>query len=148
MLGGALVLSIRSPHAESILAGKKTVELRRVKPRLSDGDWVLVYVPTPRKELIGAFEVEGVLEGAPALLWEAVNAGAAVPRETFDEYYAGAVVAYGILIRRAVRFAQTLPLSSLRTRLPGFRAPQSYRYLDRSEVREIGALDLLPRHGV
>ena len=40
-----------------IFAGSKTVELRRVCPKISSGDLALVYVSSPVKELRGAFEI-------------------------------------------------------------------------------------------
>src|SRR5438552_3893096 len=39
----ALLLSIRPKHAEKIFDGIKTVELRRIRPRLQRGDLVLVF---------------------------------------------------------------------------------------------------------
>ena len=69
MLGRALLISVRLEHAEGILSGGKTVELRRTRPRVSRGDWVFIYVPTPRKELVGAFEVADVIAKGPSDLW-------------------------------------------------------------------------------
>ena len=62
MLRKILLLSIHPEHAKNIFDGIKTVELRRTRPRLSKCDQVLVYVSSPTKALVGAFEVKKVIE--------------------------------------------------------------------------------------
>jgi predicted transcriptional regulator len=134
-----LLLSLRPEHAEAIFAGTKTVEFRRVRPRVSEGDWVLVYVTSPRKALVGAFEVAEVVTDHPASLWRRFAQCGGITQERFDEYYAGATVAYGILVRRVMRLPEALPLQLLRRRLPGFHPPQIYRYLKEAEIALVGA---------
>ena len=56
-----LLISIKPKYAEQIFNGEKTVELRRVKTRLTTGDLVLVYVTSPKQALIGYFKVEKVI---------------------------------------------------------------------------------------
>jgi len=129
-----LLLSIHPEHADKIFAGEKTVEFRRRPPRVVEGEWVLVYVSSPRKALVGAFQVQGLLEDAPGRLWQRTESRAEISRERFDTYYAGASVAYGILIAKAITFAPALPLSKIRERLPGFHPPQSYRYMTDDEI--------------
>jgi len=53
----AFLISIRPRFAEMIFSGSKTVELRRVCPKVSVGDLALVYVSSPAMELRGSFEV-------------------------------------------------------------------------------------------
>jgi len=125
----ALLLSIRPDHADRIFAGTKTAELRRVRPRLAKGDWVLVYATSPRKELVGRFQVQAVVSRSPSALWREVGALAGVDRDAFADYFSGAKKGYAILIARAVKLHQTFPLETLRERVPGFHPPQGYMYL-------------------
>jgi len=61
MINHAFLISIRPRFAEMIFAGSKTVELRRVCPKVSAGDLALVYVSSPAMELRGSFEVGKIL---------------------------------------------------------------------------------------
>ena len=135
MINEALLLSVRPCYAKKILAGEKTAELRRTRPRVGLGDWVLVYASSPCKALVGAFEVRGVLSASPAKLWRLVGQQAAIRKKDFDEYYVGAAAAYAILIKSTISFLPHIPLEDLRRRLPQFTPPQAYRYLDAEESR-------------
>lgn len=134
----ALLLSIHPEHAQSIFIGTKTVELRRVRPQISKGSQVLIYVSSPIKALAGGFEVEEVIEDKPEKLWDRVRRYAAITREQFDGYYTDAVTGYGIMIANVWVLDRAVPLEHLRKKLPGFQAPQGYRYLKDTDIRSIG----------
>lgn len=137
-LRDVLLLSIRPEHAQNIFAGTKTVELRRIRPRVSNGSQVLIYVSSPVKALAGGFQIAEVIEGKPERLWDKVKKYAAVTREQFDSYFTGAAMGYGMMIANVWALDQTVPLEHLRKRLPGFQPPQSYRYLKDTEIRMVG----------
>ena len=130
-----LLLSIHPEHAQNIFDGIKKVELRRVRPRLSKGDQVLVYVSSPTKALVGTFEVEYLIEDKPYKLWNKVKEYAAIPNKVFNEYYTNAETGYGIVINRVYKLKETVSLEKLRRRLPNFHPPQGYRYLNDSEIQ-------------
>ncbi len=132
-----LLLSIRPEHATKIFDGSKKVELRRVRPKVSAGDSVLVYVSTPVRALVGAFEVERVMEARPHELWDQVKENAGVTREQFDSYYSGAANAYGIVVGQVRQLPEPVMLYRLRQIVSGFRPPQSYRYLSQTEAAAI-----------
>ena len=91
-----LLISIKPEYAEKIFSGHKTVELRRVRTRLKIGDIVLVYVSSPKKALIGSFEVENIIQEKIESKndienrWEEVQERACIAYEKFKEYYQGA----------------------------------------------------------
>jgi len=99
-----------------------------------------VYVPSPRKALAGVFEVAGVIGGTPEWLWHRVGKRAAVTKKQFDDYYTGTFSGYAISIAKASAFAHKLTLDELRKKLPGFHPPQSYLYLNETQVQRIGAV--------
>ena len=134
----ALLISIRPRHAEKIFAGVKTVELRRTRPRLLQGDLVLIYVTSPIKALAGACEVVEVIEGTPEALWRIVQDRAGVSAEEFCDYYAGATTGFGIHLKNARRLPEPLQLEQLKTEWPSFHPPQSYRYLSSAQVDFVG----------
>lgn len=140
MSAHSLLLSIRPKYAEQIFNGVKTVELRRIKPKLSCGDTVLVYVSSPTKALIGAFEVDRVIESSPQSLWNKVSDIAGVTEKEFTEYYDGTEKAYGIFIKKSWQLDTPLDLSNLKMKWKNFHPPQSYRYISVSEAEVIGVL--------
>ena len=122
----ALFLSIKPPYADAIFGGTKTIELRRVKPRVSAGDLVMVYVSSPRCRLEGAFEVAEVVEASPAELWRLFSKDAGISRADYDAYFQGRNKGYGIRIRKVWRLS---PVSLKMLRASKLRPPQSYHYI-------------------
>lgn len=132
-----LLISVHPQYADLILSGVKTVELRRTRPRITAGGQVLVYASAPRMALVGGFEVDGLIEASPAMLWKQVKTTAGVTKAVFDNYFAGADHAYGILVKRVWSIWPSVPLARLRRSMPGFHPPQSYRYIGPAEVRSL-----------
>jgi predicted transcriptional regulator len=137
----ALLLSIRPKHAEKIFSGVKTVELRRTRPRLKNGDLVLVYVSSPTKALMGAFEVASVTAGSPNQIWKRFNGKSGLTKSEFDDYYEGAKQAFAVLLKQLWKFKKPVNLTQLRRKRIGFRPPQGYHYLTAAEANRIGAPD-------
>ena len=133
----ALLLSIKPRFADAIFAGTKTIELRRVRPRVKPGDLVLVYVSAPRSQLEGAFLVESVLEGDPRDLWPVVGSLTDLTLDEYENYFSGAKTAFGIQIRDAWILPTPVDMSALRNEdiLP----PQSYRYLNSEQANRLGS---------
>lgn len=142
MTSHILLLSIKPEYANKIFAGKKKVELRRVRTRLESGDLVLIYVSSPKKALVASFEVDRIItvENLPKELnnlWKQVKEEAGVNRKQFDNYYEGASVGVGIFLKNLQPFPKPLELESLRKELPNIKPPQSYRYLTPLEVKGV-----------
>lgn len=135
MAGKTLLLSVRPKHARRILEGTKTIELRRICPRVGRGDLVLVYATSPVRAVVGSFRIDSVICESPEDLWARTGSDAGVTQEQFAEYFDGASLAVGIVISDPHPFSLPITLPYLRTFWPGFHPPRSYRYLGHS-VRE------------
>ncbi len=129
-----LLISVRPHYAEKLLSGEKTLELRRVRPALDKGDWVVIYASSPRKEIIGAFQVKETVVAKPVNLWESHGGRSAVPRDEFFAYFEGRNIGYGIAVDRVFRFAAPTSLEQIRRLSPTFHPPQGYAYLSSSTV--------------
>jgi predicted transcriptional regulator len=129
----ALLISIRPRFAEMIFAGSKTVELRRVCPKITSGDLALVYVSSPTKELQGAFEIGKVISATPSALWKKIGKKSGITRAEFFAYFHGKTEAHALVIERAWKLPAPICLTSLRQSKGGFRPPQSFHYLKRNE---------------
>lgn len=129
MIKHALLISIRPRFAEMIFTGSKTVELRRVCPKVSSGDLALVYVSSPTKELQGGFEVKEVISASPLALWRKVGKKSGITQKEFFDYFDGKTEAHALVIKHAWKLPVPIRLASLRQRRGGFRPPQSFHYL-------------------
>jgi predicted transcriptional regulator len=139
----ALLLSIRPSFAAAIFARTKTVELRRVKPRLQVGDLVVIYASGTTRGIVGAFEVAGLTEATPKYIWRKHNGGSGLAKEEFDRYFAGAHRGYAIRIGKLWKHPIPILLGTLRKRRTGFRPPQGYHYWQRDDLLRVGG-DGLP----
>jgi len=134
MSGTAFLISIRPQFAELIFSGHKTVELRRVPPKVESGDLALVYVSSPTMEVQGCFEVDRIESAPPEDLWKRCGAKSGISRECFFDYFSGKKTAHAIFIRRAWKLKAGVRLARLRREKGGFRPPQNFRYIGRSVV--------------
>jgi predicted transcriptional regulator len=132
-----LLVSVKPHYAELLLSGVKTVELRRIKPNVSPGCDVLLYASSPTMQMVGTARVEGVDVGAPEEIWRRHSDATGIDRETFDTYFTGADTAVAITLSYARRLKDSVPLNELRQRIKGFRPPQSFRYLARTEAAAV-----------
>ena len=127
-------MSIKPQYADLIFSGKKTIELRRVCPKLKAGDLVMVYASGPKMALVGGFEVGGIVSGTPSSVYKDHGAAARISKKEFDKYFSGTSTAFGIVIKKVWLLIEADELKSLRIKFKGFNPPQSYRYL-RAEER-------------
>lgn len=139
----ALLISIRPRFAEMIFDGSKTVELRRICPRISAGDLALVYVSSPTKELQGAFEVGQVISTSPRALWRKVGKQSGISRREFLYYFQGKADAHALVIKRVWKLPLPIRLTALRRRKGGFRPPQNFHYLNGNRSSPLPSLGVL-----
>ncbi|WP_172683177.1 ASCH domain-containing protein [Verrucomicrobium spinosum] len=113
-------MSIKPKYADLIFSGAKTVELRRVCPKLKPGDLVLVYASGPRMALIGKFEVKGILSGKKSAFYDEFGASSGISRAEFNSYFSGVATAHGIQIGRTWKLKPETSLNVLRRRFEAF----------------------------
>lgn len=124
-----ILISIHPRHADAILSGKKTVELRKRVPKLLDGDRVYLYVTVPRQELAGWFTVSKVLAGSPSWLWTRVSKACCIERFDYEGYFRNAETGHGIIVKKVEKYNSPMPLGDLKKKWPKFIPPQSFLYI-------------------
>ena len=134
--GRLMLLSIHPRHVENILAGIKTVELRRTRPAVAPGQPVAIYATTPSAALVATCRIERVQVGAPSDIWTASGALAAVTKEEFDRYFEGSTVAVALHLSAIAELRRSVPLTKIRER-GVFHPPQTWHYLDRFGLRRL-----------
>ena len=125
-----LILSLKPHFADAILAGAKTVELRRIRPRIDVPATVLVYASSPVKALVGTCTVLKVESLSLADLWSHHKSQIGLNYNEFRRYFAGLSVGIGLTLSSAKPLSQKIPLTDLREHYQGFRPPQSFAYID------------------
>ena len=129
MIERALLIAIRPRFADMIFKGEKTVELRRVRPKIENGDLALVYVSSPIMALRGGFEVEKVISETPETLWTLIGNKAGISRSEFLAYFTGKKIAHALVIKRAWELPAPVRLGRIRSWTISSRPPQSYHYI-------------------
>lgn len=133
----ALFLSLKPRFAEMILSGRKTVELRRVRPKIGESTVAVFYATSPAQLIVGTSRIEGVETDPPAEVWRRFGPACGLTRKEFDAYFAGAETAVAIRLAEPHRLGEGIPLAEFRQRWHGFEPPQSFRYLDASRAASV-----------
>lgn len=133
-----MLLSVHPRFATAILAGTKTVEVRRQRVAAPQGTPVLLYATAPTMAIVGMARIASVQVASPREVWSASCTSAGISRREYDEYMRGATQASGLCLEEPVTFDAPVPLAALRTS-GSFQPPQSYRYLTGEDLRKIAA---------
>jgi predicted transcriptional regulator len=133
-----LLLSLRPKFAQLILAGEKTVELRRVRPKIGHGDIMFIYATAPIQAVVAHCRVDRVVSDSQDSVWSLVAHRAAIDPIAFKRYYAGLGIAHAIFFFEVVPLAEPISLDALRRGWPEFTPPQSYRYVPSDKTTVLG----------
>ena len=125
-----IVLPLKPPHAEAILSGAKTVERRRIGPKISVPTRALIYATTPVKALLGTCVVDRVVTDRLTVLWGSYGSRIGLRQGEFWDYFMGREVGSALMRSDARRFSRQIPLADLRASRCLDRPPQSYSYID------------------
>lgn len=136
----SLLVSIKPKYSAKILEGSKQVELRRTRPRVSQGELVLIYESSPTMALVGYAIVGTVISATPNSLWPRVRQWAGITRKEFEIYFDGAMRGFGINLIDVCSLKKPVHLQELRKQWKGFHPPQTYKYLSKYQTQEILAL--------
>ncbi|WP_353259038.1 ASCH domain-containing protein [Prochlorothrix hollandica] len=128
-----LLLSIKPKYVQKILDGYKSIELRKVRPQVQEGDFILMYESSPTKALIGWCKVKNVICENPQALWKTVEARAGVTYTEFNSYYKNSKLGFGIYID-LIHTPRKVSLEDIRKQWRDFRPPQSFYYLKTEEI--------------
>ncbi|MHA1598256.1 MAG: transcriptional regulator [Alphaproteobacteria bacterium] len=126
---GDILISVEERHASNMLAGKKSVELRRKPLNISSGTRVWVYSKLPRGQVQALAFVDEVVAGTPEKIWNSHGAQSAITKSEFDAYFADAKTGYAIVFEEVRPLAPILSLSSIREKISHFHPPQFFKRL-------------------
>lgn len=112
-----------------MLAGKKTVELRRRPIRVSVGTTVWIYETIPNGRVGAKAIIADMFESTPDEIWKRFKHQVGISEQEFISYFEGADCACAVVLRGIVPLRKPLRLADLRKALGAFVAPQFYRKL-------------------
>lgn len=128
-----VLFSIRPQFVDPIFEGVKTIEFRRVCPKIEAGDVGLIYASGSTRALVGGFSVGGIVSGSPESLWRKWRKSSGTQKHVFMDYFKETDKGYGIKIEGIEKLSTPIPLVAIVNMWESFRPPQSYRYVQQSD---------------
>jgi predicted transcriptional regulator/DNA-binding XRE family transcriptional regulator len=123
-----MILSIRPQYSEKIIAGSKTVELRRRFPMSAPkGTIAYIYSTSPVRAIVGVAEISDVLKLPVPQIWTRFKRTAFIDKSDFDRYFEGTEHGFALLFKEVRAFSKPMSLVDLREKF-GFEPPQSFLY--------------------
>lgn len=126
MTDSHVLISLDARHAENILAGRKSVELRRRSMRLPPGTTVWLYVKVPIGAVIGRASVAASHVLTPSLLWKSFAQVSGLSRKEFFQYFEGVSKGCALILENVERLPESISLKALRRAVKGFQPPQFF----------------------
>jgi len=120
-----VLLSIKPEFAERIFDGSKKFEFRRAIFKNPGIQTVVVYASSPVQRVIGEFDIEAILRGAPEDLWRKTREHSGISEGFFFDYFSGRKIGFAIKVKKARRYKEP---RCLRTSY-NVNPPQSFCYL-------------------
>lgn len=133
------IISIHPTYADAILAGKKTIELRRRVPELPSGTRLWIYATRPTGAVIGFVTILNVARAHPTKIWKKHRNGAAIDYVSFKSYFNGAREAVAISLTAEQR-VDPITIDQLREIRERFHPPQVLTRLTDSEAEALRRL--------
>jgi predicted transcriptional regulator len=135
------LISIHRGYADAILAGTKTVELRRKLPDMPVGTRLWIYATRPTAAVIGFATIQGIQRSTPNAIWRRHRVESGLLYRRYSEYFEGTQEAIAILIAAARRIGP-ITLDQLREIRGGFHPPQVITWLSAHESRSLREIAL------
>ena len=123
-----LFIAVKPEYANKLISGKKDIELRKMKPNVQPGDYVIIYASAPVKAVVGFGKVKKIIECTPKCLWERYSNRLGINEQSYFSYYDGYHKAIGIEFDM-IKSVMPIGLEELRRVDPNFQPPQIYRYV-------------------
>lgn len=132
-----LFLSIKPEFANKIVNGVKTIELRKVKPKINNNDIVIIYSSSPVKAVIAIGKVKNVLLDNPKIIWSKYKKQLGIDKQRYNEYYQNKEFAVAIKLKEIQELDEFYKLDTIKLDNPKFHPPQSFMYFSWYKATEL-----------
>ena len=126
----AILITIKSEYASMIYAGYKTIELREQNPKVPIGTPCFIHEPLPIGRVTGYFTYAGSFNFDTLCTEQSLLKKAGMSYSRMREYYAHQLIGVAWKIEQPTPFPDAMSLADFNV----FHAPQSYQFLDISDV--------------
>ena len=123
-----LFISVKPEFANKIISNKKTIELRKLKPNVMIGDYIIIYASSPMKSVVAFGIIKNIIKTTPKIMWKNFSSSLGIDKQRFDNYYNGYQNAIGIELSE-ITTIDPVHLTDLKNIDPQFHPPQLYRYI-------------------
>lgn len=131
-----LFIAVKPEYAKKLITGQKDIELRKTKPKVQSGDYVIIYASAPAKAVLGFGIVKKIIECAPQEMWKQYSERLGINYDGFLSYYQNSDKSIGIEFER-IKAIPPISLAELRRVDPNFHPPQIYRYITNEEINKV-----------
>jgi predicted transcriptional regulator len=121
-----ILISLDGRHAESILEGRKQVELRRRPMNVEIGATLWIYAKLPVGSIVGFASIAAVRSCAPASLWRRFGKTSGVSRVEFFDYFRGVDRGTALELTGCKKLRDSISLEALRRLNARFHPPQFF----------------------
>jgi predicted transcriptional regulator len=128
-----LFIAVKPEYANKLISGKKDIELRKMKPNVQPGDYVIIYASAPVKAVVGFGKVKAIIICNPQEMWNKYSERLGIDVQGFYSYYNGYNKAIGIEFEM-IKAVAPIGLMELRNVDPNFHPPQIYRYVTNDDI--------------
>jgi len=136
-MNNVLFISIKPQYVARILDGSKTVELRKNMPSIKVGCMILLYSTSPVKKVVAICELEGVIDSTPNEIWSNLSDKLGINEKDYFDYYQNSKRAVALNLKNVTKFDESINLSQIRTKIPGFSPPQTYKYFKAMALKSL-----------
>jgi predicted transcriptional regulator len=123
-----LFISVKPEFAEKIINNKKTIELRKLRPNVKRGDYIIIYASAPYKSVVAFGIIKNIIEMTPKKMWTSFSSVLGIDKQRFDDYFYGKLNAIGIELSKIIKI-DPVHLDKIRNIDPKFQPPQIYKYI-------------------
>lgn len=128
-----VLLSIKPEFVEQIFNGKKKFEYRK-RIFKKEVESVVVYSTMPVGKIIGEFTIEKIINDSPEAIWDQTNLDSGISEDFFNDYFSEKEEGFAIKIKEFREYDTPISPQDI---FENFVAPQSYRYIEENEVKEL-----------
>lgn len=128
-----LFIAVKPEYANKLISGQKDIELRKVRPHVQQGDYVIIYASAPVKAVIGLGKIKNIIECSPNEMWVKHSIRLGITQQDFNTYYIGHKKSIGIEFEMIKPIAP-IGLEELKKVDSNFHPPQIYRYVTNEEI--------------
>lgn len=82
-----LFIAVKPEYANKLISGQKDIELRKMRPHIQPGDYVIIYASAPVKAVIGFGKVKNIIECTPNEMWAKYSLRLGIMQQDFESYY-------------------------------------------------------------